>query len=94
VNVYIIDTGIRSTHVDFEGRVVGAYDGVGDGYGPEGCHTHGTHVAGIAGGKFYGVAKKVTLHSVRVLNCTGGATWEQIIAGIDWVAQNRSSPLW
>lgn len=30
VNVYIIDTGIRTTHEDFEGRAKIAYDVYGD----------------------------------------------------------------
>ena len=46
---------------------------------------HGTHVAGTVGGATWGVAKGVTLVAVRVLDCTGSGTNEQVIAGIDWV---------
>ena len=35
------------------------------------CQGHGTHVAGLAGGRTCGVAKKATLYSVRVLECHG-----------------------
>ncbi|OWY62080.1 hypothetical protein B7486_60340, partial [cyanobacterium TDX16] len=38
------------------------------------CNGHGTHVAGIAGADVYGVARDVTLHSVRVLNCRNSGT--------------------
>ena len=31
------------------------------------------------------MAKAVNLVAVRVFDCTGGSTWERIIAGIDWV---------
>lgn len=92
VNVYIIDTGIRRTHSQFGGRVVPAFTAIADGYGPDGCHWHGTHVAGTAGGADVGVAKAVTLYSVRVLDCTGNGTTSGVIAGIDWVTTNRIRP--
>jgi len=92
VNVYIIDTGIRRTHSEFGGRVVADFDAVGDGYGPDGCHWHGTHVAGTIGGTFGGVAKGATLHSVRVFDCAASAPVSAVIAGVDWVTANRVRP--
>jgi subtilisin family serine protease len=92
VNVYIIDTGIRTTHSQFGGRAVGDYSSIADGYGATGCHWHGTHVAGTVGGYSAGVAKQVTLHSVRVLDCNGSGTTAGVVAGIDWVAANRVRP--
>ena len=60
VHVYIIDTGIRTTHADFGGRAVWAFSArEGEGRGPIDCHGHGTHVAGTVGGTTYGVAKGV-----------------------------------
>lgn len=92
VNVYIIDSGIRHTHTQFGGRVVPAYSVINDGNGADGCYWHGTHVAGIVGGATYGVAKSVTLYSVRITDCFGGTTASNILAGIDWVAANRRAP--
>lgn len=92
VHVYIIDTGIRSTHREFAGRVAGGYSVIDDGMGTEDCYGHGTHVAGTAGGTTMGVAKAVTLHAVRVLSCSGSGTTDGVIAGIDWVARNRELP--
>ncbi|HEX6573340.1 MAG TPA: S8 family serine peptidase, partial [Gemmatimonadaceae bacterium] len=92
VNAYIIDTGIRPTHSDFGGRVVSAYTSIADGYGPTGCNYHGTHVAGTVGGATVGVAKGVTLYSVRVLDCSGNGTASSIVAGIDWVTANHRNP--
>jgi subtilisin family serine protease len=92
VSVYIIDSGIRSTHSDFGGRAVGAFSSIADGYGAEGCHYHGTHVAGTVGGSTVGVAKGATLYSVRVLDCAGSGTASGVIAGIDWVTANRRNP--
>ena len=92
VNVYILDSGIRHTHSQFGGRVVQAFSAVSDGYGPDGCTTHGTHVAGIVGGSTYGVAKGAKLHSVRVTDCAGVATTSRLIAGVEWVTANRVRP--
>jgi subtilisin family serine protease len=92
VNVYIIDTGIRTTHTQFQGRAVGDFTSILDGNGPGGCHWHGTHVAGTVGGWAVGVAKAVTLHSVRVLDCTGNGSDADVIAGIDWVTANAVKP--
>jgi aqualysin 1 len=92
VHVYIIDTGIRSTHVDFGGRVVPAFNSAKGKSSTEDCHGHGTHVAGTVGGTTYGLAKAVTLYAVRVLDCYGSGTSSGVIAGIDWVTANRILP--
>ena len=92
VNVYIIDTGIRTSHSQFGGRAYGAYTSINDGYGAEGCNGHGTHVAGTVGGSTVGVAKGARLYSVRVLDCAGSGTATTIIAGIDYVTANHVSP--
>ena len=92
VNAYIIDTGIRHTHSQFGGRVVPAFTSIADGWGADGCHWHGTHVAGTVGGAAVGVAKAVTLYSVRVLDCNGSGSISSVLAGIDWVTNNRQLP--
>jgi aqualysin 1 len=91
VHAYVIDTGIRSSHNEFSGRVGNGYDAI-DGGAPDDCNGHGTHVAGTVGGTVYGVAKQVTLHGVRVLNCSGSGSNSGVIAGVDWVTQNRINP--
>ena len=91
VDAYVIDTGIRSSHNEFTGRVGGGYTAINDGNGFEDCHGHGTHVAGTVGGTTYGVAKDVTLYSVRVLNCGGSGSNAGVIAGVDWVTSNANS---
>jgi hypothetical protein len=92
VHAYVIDTGIRSTHTDFGGRSSGAFTSISDSFGASDCHGHGTHVAGTLGGTTYGIAKNVTLHSVRVLDCTGSGTLAGVIAGTDWVTLNAIHP--
>ena len=92
VHAYVIDTGIRSTHTEYAGRVGGGFDAVGDGNGTNDCHGHGTHVAGTIAGTTYGVAKQATVHPVRVLGCSGSGSWSSVIAGVEWVTANHISP--
>ncbi|MEM9454374.1 MAG: S8 family serine peptidase [Myxococcota bacterium] len=87
VHVYVIDTGIRSTHSEFTGRIGAGFTSIDDGLGSEDCNDHGTHVAGTVGGSTYGVATSTILHPVRVLNCNGSGTTATVIAGVDWVAE-------
>ena len=92
VHAYVIDTGIRATHHEIEGHVFPGFDAVQDGLGTDDCHGHGTHVAGIIGGRTFGVAQGVTLHAVRVLDCGGSGAYSAVIAGVDWVTANHVSP--
>ena len=92
VHMYIIDTGIRSTHQEFGGRVSNGQTFINDGNGTQDCNGHGTHVAATTGGATYGVAKSVTLHAVRVLDCAGSGSTSGVIAGVDWVTANRVQP--
>jgi hypothetical protein len=98
VVAYVIDTGIRTTHVDFGGRASNAADFI-DAAGEfpcvptptnNDCAGHGTHVAGTVGGATFGVAKGVTIKSVKV--CFGnfrGCPVSTIIAGINWVTNDH-----
>jgi subtilisin family serine protease len=92
VHAYIIDSGIRLTHADFGGRAVHGFSTIEDGEGSNDCNGHGTHVAGTLGGTTHGVAKGVTLHAVRVLDCSGEGTWSGVIAGVDWVTAHHVKP--
>ncbi|MCW1966503.1 MAG: S8 family peptidase [Anaerolineae bacterium] len=92
VTVYVVDTGIRTSHNEFGGRATGGYTAISDGNGTNDCHGHGTHVAGTVGGATYGVAKSAKLVAVRVLGCSGSGSTSGIIAGLDWVARNAQKP--
>ncbi len=90
--VYIVDTGILSTHQEFSGRVLSGYTAISDGNGTTDCNGHGTHVAGTVGGTTYGVAKNVKLVPVRILGCDGSGASSNVIAGLDWILKNGSKP--
>jgi serine protease len=92
VHVYIIDTGIRATHVALGGRIGDGFDAIGDGFGTDDCQGHGTHVSGTVGSDLFGVAKNVTLHPVRVLGCDGSGSNSGVIAGVNFVAQSAELP--
>jgi subtilisin family serine protease len=90
VRVYVIDTGILTTHSQFGGRASNVFDAFG-GSGAD-CNGHGTHVSGTVGGSTYGVAKSALLRGVRVLDCNGSGSTSGVIAGVDWVRQNHIAP--
>lgn len=85
VRLYVVDTGINTSHVDFSGRIISGYSPLTDGYGYNDCQGHGTHVAGTAAGSSFGVAKGVRITPVRVLNCAGSGYVSDIVTGINWI---------
>jgi subtilisin family serine protease len=89
VDVYVIDTGVRASHLDFTSRVVAGFSAVADGRGTDDCHGHGTHVAGTVAGATYGFATKARIVPVRVLDCNGSGSSAGVIAGINWMIQHH-----
>jgi len=102
VHAYILDTGIRTTHEDFEDRAIPTLETAWFGFqvkecnGDAGCaldrQGHGTHCAGTVGGKQFGVAKGVTLHAVKVLGDNGSGSTFGITNSMDWVGKNAIRP--
>lgn len=89
VRIYVVDTGIRATHQELAGRVASGFSAISDGQGTLDCNGHGTHVAGIAAGSTYGVAKSATLVPVRVLGCQGEGSLSGVLAGLDWISKTH-----
>lgn len=99
VTAYVIDSGIRTTHVDFGGRASIAADFISTAIDTcvtttnNDCLGHGTHVAGTVGGATYGVAKGVTIRSVKV--CTAsllyGCPGDAVIAGVNYVTNDHNA---
>ncbi|KAK4185640.1 peptidase S8/S53 domain-containing protein [Podospora australis] len=90
VRVYVVDTGVRTTHTEFEGRATWGANFIAgspntDEYG------HGTHVAGTVAGKTYGVAKKAKIIAVKVLDKNGSGTMSGLILGLNWAVTNAKA---
>lgn len=82
VTAWVVDTGIETTHADFQSRAQLAFNA----YTPASdCHGHGTHVASTLGGVQYGIAKGVQLRSVKVLDCFGYGTTYTVAQGLQWI---------
>ncbi|MGY0058287.1 S8 family peptidase [Streptomyces sp. LZ34] len=90
--IYVLDTGVRTTHRDFGGRARSGWDFVDDDAVAEDGNGHGTHVAATAAGSAYGVAKKAAVVAVKVLDDTGQGTSAQVLAGLDWVMKHAHRP--
>lgn len=90
VNAYVIDTGILPTHYEFNGRASAIYDAIDRENGGIDCNGHGTHVAGTIGGRTFGVAKRVRLFGVRVMNCQGTGAWSDVINGVNFVTWHKA----
>ncbi|KAJ6439281.1 peptidase S8, subtilisin-related protein [Purpureocillium lavendulum] len=82
---YIIDTGIDDTHPEFGNRARQIKTFVNDTTDGNG---HGTFLAGIIGGKTFGVAKKTTIYGVKVFDNSGSGTYSNVIAAMDFVAKD------
>ncbi|MEV4412781.1 S8 family serine peptidase [Catellatospora sp. NPDC049609] len=94
VHAYVIDSGIRASHVEFGGRVSGGVSFIGppDVSGTGDCHGHGTMMAGVIGGEQHGVAKGVQLHPVRIGGCVGSPDSADYLLAADWIAANAVRP--
>ena len=95
-SIYIIDTGVRYTHHEFEGRAhYPGFDAIdkltGTDRKGQDCHGHGTHCAGTAAGKTYGVAKKATIYSLRALGCDGTGAVSGIVEAMDYIVKKVDS---
>ena len=94
VHVYVLDTGIRLTQQEFGTRATAVFDFARSPSDPNfgfDSFNHGTFVAGVIGGKTFGVAKNALLHSVRVqAGALGNST--DLVNGLNFVAANHIKP--
>jgi aqualysin 1 len=88
VHIYVVDTGVRTTHREFTGRIGAGVSTLNNDPSVQDCNGHGTNVASIAAGTRFGVAKGAIVHPVRVLDCAGNGTIADVIEGLDFVLAN------
>jgi subtilisin family serine protease len=95
LTVAVLDTGLRTTHVDFAGRVLAQRNFTTDNGGNEedasDGNGHGTNVGGIivANGNHRGIAPGANIIPLKVLRNNGGGTFASVDKALDWVLQNR-----
>lgn len=93
--VAVLDTGLRTTHVDFAGRVKAQRNFTVDNGGNREDATdgqgHGTHVGGIvcAGDIHIGMAPKAEIIPLKVLPNAGPGSFQAIADALEWVIDNR-----
>jgi subtilisin family serine protease len=90
VDVYVLDTGVDTSHPEFGGRAIQVTNTVDATAGD--CDGHGTVVAGIAASARHGVAPRATVKAVKVLDCNGAGTLSTLLSGLDYVAQHAQGP--
>lgn len=84
VDIYVLDTGVEVEHPEFEGRARWGANFV-SGSPDKDEHGHGTHCAGVAGGKNFGITKKSNIVAVKVLDKHGSGMISRLLEGIDFV---------
>lgn len=90
VDIYIVDTGINNIPTEFGLRInlLWSFNNV-----KIDDHGHGTHVASIAAGTLFGVAKFSNIHSVKVMNNRGSGTVLDIVKGLNEVLKHHQNKI-
>jgi subtilisin family serine protease len=94
VDVYLIDTGIDTTHVEFAtgnrtvSNIFNAFSSTPNAANTDG-NGHGTHCAGTIGGSTIGVAKNANIYGMKVLSDSGSGSTDSILAAFDAVQARR-----
>jgi serine protease AprX len=98
IGIAVVDTGVypHNDLVNKKNRIVGFKDFVGKKEFPYDDNGHGTHVAGIicgdgyeSNGKYKGVAIGSNIIGVKVLNKKGSGNISDVLAGIQWILDNK-----
>jgi len=97
--VFVTDTGISTTHNEFNGRAIPYHDVIRDNdvkctqtdtTCANDVHSHGTHCAGTVGGGVVGVAPGAYLMASKVLNDNGSGTFSGIITAMSTITADTA----
>src|SRR5687767_3398054 len=93
VTIAVVDSGVRSAHPEFAGKLVQGFNAMDDSSNTEDDHGHGTGVASVAaaaadGAGMVGVARNARIMPIRVLDATGVTGEFTIMKGMLWAAQH------
>ena len=94
VNVAVVDTGVDYTHPELKDIYKGGFNAITSTNDPKDDEGHGTHVSGTIAAAdnsigVVGVAPKVNLWAVKVLDSSGSGTNGRIAAGLNWVLTKK-----
>ena len=99
VSVYVLDTGVLTTHTGFEGRArFGVNTATGD---SSPCESHGTAVSGLVASRQFGSAPGANIVDVNIYDCDldedgdgiqDGAFLSDTLEGIEWIKDNAIFP--
>jgi subtilisin family serine protease len=105
VTVAVLDTGIDNSHPDFGGKIVDQHcfsgsrscapSNIAESTNAQDEAGHGTAVSGIILSRgtvsSVGVAPDASLVAVRVFRDQGGASYDDIVSGLDWVLRRQTA---
>lgn len=93
VDLYVLDSGILSSHKEFLGRIT-----PGANFAPDQSSSdtddaagHGTCVSSIAAGSTFGVAKSAQIIPVRVYDASNSGPLSQVLMGVNWILGSMAS---
>ena len=88
--VYMIDSGIKVDHPEFEGRAEWLHNFTDDGHDGDGGG-HGTWTAGLVASRTYGVAKRARVFALKVFPDSGSASGSAVIAAMNFAVEDSKT---
>ena len=75
IDIYVMDTGIRATHNEFDQHYDNQVEVLGNCYETQvNQHTHGTSISALAGGYNFGASRGQHIFDVQVCSTNGGCS--------------------